>query len=163
MIDVYPFTCEPDGEEVVIGRPDTAVFLAVPPEAVEILDYFAQGQSVGEVRALLGAKYGETPDLTEFLELLAQKGFLAPRTGAAAPASPFPPSGEPPRRYHFAGIPQPVARAIFSRPVLLAAGILIGLAVTAVVLAPEIVPGWRAIYFPENMTLLTLALWLTAG
>jgi putative peptide zinc metalloprotease protein len=165
MIDVYPFTRQPDGEEVVIGRQDTAVFLAIPPEGVEILDYLAQGKSIGEVRALLGAKYGETPDLTEFLELLTQKGFLAPRTGAAAPANPFQPSAESLRRYHFAGIPESVARRIFSRPMLLAAGILVALSVTAVIIAPEIVPGWRAVYFPENMTLMTLAVvafsWVT--
>jgi putative peptide zinc metalloprotease protein len=48
---------------------------------------------------------------------------------------------------------------------LVAAGMLIGLAVTAVIIAPGIVPGWGAVYFPENMTLLTLSLvaysWVT--
>ena len=50
FVEVFPFTRQPEGDEVVIGRPDIGVFLALPAEAVEILDDLAAGRSVGGFR-----------------------------------------------------------------------------------------------------------------
>ena len=49
VVAVRPFTRQSDGEEIVIGSLETGVFLAVPPEAVELLDQLASGKSVREV------------------------------------------------------------------------------------------------------------------
>jgi hypothetical protein len=56
IVAVRSFTRQREGEEVVIGSPETGVFLAVPPEAVEFLDLLALGKSLGEVSDLYFAK-----------------------------------------------------------------------------------------------------------
>ena len=73
---VYPFTRQPEGDEVVIGRIETGVFLAVPLEAVEALDCLASGKTIREVGDIFEQKYGERPDLDEFLDALEKKSLL---------------------------------------------------------------------------------------
>jgi putative peptide zinc metalloprotease protein len=36
---VHPFVQQTEGEEVVIGQPEAQIFLVLPPDAVEILEY----------------------------------------------------------------------------------------------------------------------------
>lgn len=154
-LTVYPFTRQPDGDEVIIGRPDTATYLALPPDAVEVLDGLASGQSVAEAQATYQAKWGETPDMDDFLELLAKKGFVwfgdaaGPGvTGEAAAASPV--------RYHLTGLSERAARRFFSPPAMAIYGLAIGLALMAIAREPWLVPGLNAIYFERNMTLMTI-------
>lgn len=157
-IVVYPFSRQTEGDVLVIGRPDTAVFLALPPEAVELLDYLAGGLTVGEAQAQYQAKYGEIPDLDDLLGYLETKGFVraagAPAPIAAATAAPAPQAV----RYHFANFPQHVARAIFSGPVLVACGAIVALALLALAANPWIMPGRSVLVFSEQMTLMRLTL-----
>ena len=76
VITVEPFTRQMEGEEVIIGRVETGVFLAVPCEAVEVLDDLAQGKTIGETSDIYLQKHGETPDLEEFLQILESKGIV---------------------------------------------------------------------------------------
>src|SRR5437879_12767293 len=107
VVSVQAFTRQPEGEDVIIGRVENGIFLAVPPEAVELLEYLAQGKSVGEASKLYQQKYGETPDLDDFLGLMESKGFvkalneniLGPATQPARQAS-----------YHFSNFPNSLAQ-----------------------------------------------------
>ncbi len=149
-----PFTRQPDGEEVIIGVAETGVFLAVPPEAVELLEQFAQGKSVGDVADFYQQKYGEVLDVADFLELLESKGLVAPllegyeRTEAVrSPAKPAP------VRYHFGNFPQPVARCIFSRATAAGCIALMTLALAAMVRDHSLVPRAGDFYFPDHRAL----------
>jgi len=51
FVEILPFTRQPEGDEVVIGQPETGVFLALPAEALEILDDLGVGRSVGAPQA----------------------------------------------------------------------------------------------------------------
>src|SRR5215213_4971279 len=107
VITVESFTRQIEGEDVIIGRVETGVFLAIPSEAVELLDELGQGKTIGEVSDLYLQKYGETPDLDDFLQLLETKGIVRPKaesengnratTTVSAPA--------PRVRYHFSNFP----------------------------------------------------------
>lgn len=165
-VEVYPFTRQLDGEEVVIGRPDTVVFLALPPDAVEILDHLADGKTVGQTQSLYQTKYGEIPDMEDFLVLLEQKGFVKPQCALALPLA-IPDSilsstadvqPQPPVRFHFANFPQPLAQLLYSRPVLIGTSFIIGLALAAVVVEPALLPGWDALLFTEHLTLMRVSL-----
>lgn len=166
VVEVYPFTRQADSEEIVIGRSDTVVFLALPPDAVEILDHLADGKTVGQTQAIYQAKYGEIPDMEDFLGLLEQKGFVKPQCAPALPlafpgiGSPSSVSGQPrsPVRFHFANFPQPLAQMIYSRPMLVGASLIIGLALVAVAIDPALIPGWDALLFTEHLTLMRLSL-----
>jgi putative peptide zinc metalloprotease protein len=162
---VFPFTRQIDGDEIIIGRVDTGVYLALPPDAVEILDHLAGGKTVSEVEEVYRQQYGETTELEEFLITMEEKGFLLPIPcdGAILPPQELRSlfaarSLLGKRRYHFTNFPQATARRVFSRGVLITSGVLIALALIVIILNPSVVPGWSALYFPTHRTLFA---WLT--
>lgn len=162
-VAVYPFTRQPEGEEIVIGRTDTGVFLALPPDAVEILDLLRAGETVGGAQEIYARKYGEIPDVEDLLVFLQGKGFVrvhdpeepvtaAPRDPAALPASTV--------RYHFADFPVPLARTLFGATALTIGAVLFALAVVAAILDPSLRPHRDFLIFSEDRTLKTLILML---
>jgi hypothetical protein len=166
VVSVYPFTRQLDGEDIVIGRSDTGVFLVLPPDAVELLDHLAAGKTVVQAQALYQEKYNEVPDLGDLLEVLESHGFVqfpqTKRTKTETTASilrstesrslskPVADS----RRFHFAQFPQSLAQRIFSRPALITYGAIVGLALIAVTLDPLILPTWQAYFFNKNISLM---------
>src|ERR1700733_183264 len=139
VVALQPFTRQQEGEDVIIGNPAKGIFLAVPPDVVEILDQLAQGKNVGEVSDLYLQRTGETPDLPDLLSHLESKGFVEPRSGD-------PVSQEQARSaireitFHFSGLPQSFAKALFSYPVFLVEGILFILACYAIIRYPSLTP-----------------------
>lgn len=152
-VAVQVFSRQQGGEEVIIGRADAGVFLALPPEAVQVLDDLAAGRTVGEARELYRQRHGETPDLGEFLELLAGKGFVRARAADAVggEASTATASG-PVRKYHFENLPAWVARAFFGPVALALYALVIAAAAVAAALDPSLVPGRMALYFEHYRT-----------
>src|SRR5215471_7753957 len=150
---VPAFSRHQEGEEVIIGTLATGVFLAVPPEAVELLEDLAQGKSVGEVSDLYLQRHGETPDMDDFLGLMETKGIVEPlvgNNGDRVVPSLRQRSGP---RYHFSNFPQPLAQRLFSRPLLSLGLLLIVLALAAMCRYPSLMPGPRDLYFPDHRTL----------
>lgn len=152
VFSVQPFTTQAEGEEIILGVPETAVFLAVPPVAVELLQGFAEGKSIRQVSALYQEKYGETPDMDDFLNLLEVKGIVKPLANGQNPEATERPAPVQPRRvrYHFGNFPQSLAERIFSRPVLVSCFILMGLALAAMVRNPDLAPRSNDLFFSEN-------------
>ena len=97
----------------MIGRTDTGVFLSLPREAVEILDWLREGRTVAESQDLYNQRYGEVPDVEDLLTFLQEKGFVRPRTAGAGVAAAASAPAAAAVRYHFANIPVPLARRIF--------------------------------------------------
>ena len=161
-VTVFPFTRQPEGEgEVVIGRAETGAFLSLPPDAVEILDILSTGETVGRAQEMYHKKYGETPEMTEFLTFLETKGFVKPAMAAGWPVALDSEADQTvprQRRHHFTSIPRPVAQALFSKPALAMVAVLLALATVAVSEAPEIFPGRSALYFHHDRTLMALCL-----
>lgn len=151
---VAPFTRQPDGEEVIIGRPEAAIFLALPPDAVEVLDDLAAGTTVGAAQQRYQTRYGELPDVEDFLTLLESKGFVNPHGANPKTANNV--------KFHVAGFPQPLARLLFSRPVLFAGGLLILTAVVIAARQPHLIPGGSSLYFEKQFTAVALVLLLTS-
>jgi len=182
-VAVYPFTRQAEGEEIVIGRVDTGVFLSLPPDAVEILDLLRAGETVGRTREIYGQKYGETPDMEDFLGFLHGKGFVRvydpeaaraarpvdvqaasdsqtnPQTNAQTNS---PTDSQVPAasavRYHFADFPVPLARKLFGVTALSIGSVIFALAVAAAFLDPSVRPHRDSLVFSEHRTLKTLAL-----
>lgn len=154
VVTVHPFSRQPEGNEIVIGRVETGIFLALPPDAVELLDALSAGRTVGEAAELYREKYGETPDMAELLGLLAARGFV----GGAAPGAAPEAEAQPPRaRHHFAGIPQAVAARIFSPITVKLAWVVISLGILAMALEPGIIPRNTALYFARHRSLYALS------
>ncbi len=161
LVAIRPFSRQPDGEEVVIGSLETGTFLAVPPEAVELLDELASGKTVGEVADLHREANGETPNLAEFLDFLETKGLVGPY-GSATSASEVPknPLREP--KYHFSGFPQSLARLLFSRPVLACDGLLIAFAIFLISRFHSLLPVPTDMVFADHRAL-SLTILAVAG
>jgi hypothetical protein len=149
VVNVQAFTQQPDGEEVIIGRAETGVFLAVPPEAVELLEHLAKGSSVGEVADFYQKKYGETPDLDDFLGLMESKGIIKSFSGSDSEAA------QPARkvRYHFSNFSHTLAQRIFGFPALGACFALLALAIILSIRHPWLLTGPRDLFFPDHRTL----------
>ena len=62
-VTVLPFTQRPDGDDVIIADASQSSFLAVSPEAVEILADLAAGQTVAEAGRRYEARHGEPADV----------------------------------------------------------------------------------------------------
>lgn len=158
VVRLLPFSRQIEGDEAIIGRAETGTFLALPLEAVELLDELAKGKSIGQVQAEHRLKTGETPDLEDLLSYLDERGFLA----GEARESAGPPPGRPPsRRFHFTGFPENVARKIFSLPMLIGAGLLILAAILAAIEEPALRPSWKSLLFDRDVTLMTTLLMLS--
>lgn len=161
IVTVHPFSRQVENDEVLIGRVETGTFLALPADAVEILDQLAAGRTVGEAQELYRQQHGETPDMEDFLQLLERKGFLLATSGDAQHR----PAGEsrtiaPAVRPHFERIPQQVARRLFSPRALRLSQLVIVLAVLAAALEPGIVPGRTSLYFARHRAGNALSLFL---
>lgn len=139
IVTVHPFTRQSEGEDVVIGSLETGIFLALPPEAVEILDLLARGKSVGEVADLYFQKTGETPDLEDLLSHLETKGLVEPEVAGIAGARQ---SSRPVHetKFHFSRFPKSLARRLFSYPVLACETALAGFALAAVLIYHALMP-----------------------
>jgi putative peptide zinc metalloprotease protein len=150
IVVVRPFSRQLNGEEVVIGILEKGVFLALPPEAVDLLDKFAAGKTVGEAADFYREATGETPDMDDFLTVLEINGLIEPASTDAGDKIQQP-IREP--KYHFRGFPQSLARRLFSYPVLACAGALIALAITLIVRGPSPIPGPTELVFEKHRAL----------
>jgi hypothetical protein len=158
IVGVCPFMRQRDGEEVVISNLEKGIFLALPPEAVDLLDQFAAGKTVGEVADFHRDATGETPDLDDFLGILESKGLIDPADAGSVPGQKIrQPIREP--KYHFSNFPQLLAERLFSYPVLACAGTLIALTIALVLWRHSLIPGPRDLVFLSHralcLTLLT--------
>jgi len=160
IVEVWPFSRQRDGDDVIIGRTDIGVFVAVPPEAVEVLDYLAQGKNLGEAADLHQQKYGTVPDLNDFLQLLESSGLIRTNhtAGSRGPAE----KHFQAQRYHFQSISESLAQRIFNPTVITVCCLLVAAAIGLMVYIPALVPRPSEMYFTEHRTLTILFVFLFA-
>jgi hypothetical protein len=151
-VEIAPFSRQIEGEEAIIGRPETGVFFSLPLEALEIVDALVDGRTIGEARDAFAARHGETPDMDDLLAHLQAHGLVRLAGGSSATETVF--------RGQFEWIPQSLAKALFGPPAMAVYAVSIVAAATAVITNPDLLPGWRAAYFPRNTAMMILALML---
>ncbi len=144
-IAVHPFEQRVDGEDVIIANESRTSFLCVPPDAVQLLTWLAEGRTVGEVRAIYEHTYGVTPDLDEYLATLAAEDFLRLPTADSKVER-----KSENRRYHFENIPVDVARRLVSPGMLVGCGCLVALGLLACVVDPGVLPPPTALVFEHD-------------
>lgn len=160
-VTVYPFTYRLDSDEAIIANATASSYLAIPEPALGLLNDLAAGRTVAEAEDAYRQKYGETPDVWDFLDLLESEGFVmldgdSPPDASerSAPSSSAPAA----RRYHFENLSETWARRVFGRPTLAVCGLLVGGAVAAVADDPGLLPSPTAMVFPDHLTAFGLAL-----
>jgi putative peptide zinc metalloprotease protein len=139
-----------DGEETILGRSDTGVFLVIPTEALELLDELAAGKTVGETGKIFQERHGDLPDMEDFLCALEERGLVELWT------SERPTRGPEPRRFHFAKFPETLARKIFGPASIILSASLIVIALIMLGVDRSVLPNRNALYFQQNLTLTTV-------
>jgi putative peptide zinc metalloprotease protein len=151
-VRVHPFTVLQEGEEFVLGQAGGA-YIAVPGEAIEILETLRGGKTLAEVQELFFERHGERPDLDEFLAGLERRGFVE-REGQndAGPPRPAPIASAWEGEAETGVLPL-LARWLFGPTALALYALVILAAGAAIVIHPAIVPGRSSLFFPRHRTL----------
>ncbi|MEU1755614.1 hypothetical protein ABZ436_23545 [Micromonospora matsumotoense] len=138
----------PEGDGVVVGNADTDSYAVLPTDGAELLRRLAEGMTPRAAAAWYAETYGEEVDIAELLADLAELGLVAlPDTaGLSTPSAPAP------VRW------QRLGRALFSPVALLAYAALIVAAVAVAVAQPDLRPHYRAIFFTDYLTVVTIVL-----
>jgi len=89
VLAVRPLSVVPEGDEFVVGDPESGVFVVLPAVGVEVLELLRAGRTVGEAAAEV-----EGVDVADFAESLVELGFAtvgepAAEAAAARTASPW--------------------------------------------------------------------------
>lgn len=174
-VRVHPFEHNRDGDDVIIGDPTRDAYLCIPADGLDLLESLAAGNTVAETVRTYQDKYGETPDIEDFIEILTGEGFIAPGTEAAGDEAHGDEHGHShPRRgaaqvrksWSFDWISPSVAARLCGTPVLIAAGLFIALGVTVAVTHVHQLPTAKTLLFPHGyfapLTIGTLALAICA-
>lgn len=148
---VAPFTRLHEDGEVIVGRPEIGTFLVVEPSAVEVLDWLAEGATVGEIRHRYLQRYGEPPEIQPLLERLETDGFVQRESESDRPAEACGARPRGPTRFHLEWISPRLARRLLGPPTVTAMSLLVLAGLAALISTPEILPSWRALYFPEGL------------
>jgi hypothetical protein len=80
VLSVRPLSVVPEGDEFVVGDPESGVFVVLPAVAVRIVELLRSGMTVAAVSAELD---GEV-DVADFAESLVELGFAAEDADSAA-------------------------------------------------------------------------------
>jgi putative peptide zinc metalloprotease protein len=156
---VRPFAQHREGDTVTIGDPDRQVFLSIPEEGVDILNWLAEGQTIGETSLAYEQKYGDTPDIEDFLDALADEGFVV--VGSDAPHDDdLAPSGATLPRSHLSRISPAFAARLCGPPVLVGCAALILGALALIGTDPGVVPGPSVLVFPHYLAAVSLGLFV---
>ncbi|HEX6969392.1 MAG TPA: hypothetical protein VF174_11375 [Micromonosporaceae bacterium] len=171
LVKVRPFVRKVEGDEATIGDPQRQIFLVIPAAGLDILDWLADGATVGDAVRRFEDKYHETPDIEDFLTALSDEGFLASADGtdtssdpttAATPVTSK--SAARIRRQWFIScdwIPETVARRLTGPVALVVCAAVIAVGLAMAISEPGLLPGSDVLLFPNgNFAAMT---WATFG
>ncbi len=129
-----------------VGRPETGVFVSLPEQGIELIRDLQLGLTLAEVSARFAQRYGQAPDLDDFLAALSDCGFVRQPGDQSPNGTGDPdPSGAPPvtqlRGWRLlSSLPTERVTWLVSRPAL-AVWLLVWLAIPVVLATrPDLLP-----------------------
>ncbi|HEY3749675.1 MAG TPA: hypothetical protein VGL80_10775 [Pseudonocardiaceae bacterium] len=139
-----------EGDEVLVGRQDTGTYAVLPADGAALLARLADGASPIAAANWYETAYGEPVDLDEFLETLAELGFLREETaGGTEPA---------------VGVDRSVtvwtriARAVFSPPALALFGAVVVWWLVQLGAHHDLLPRPGQVFFVRSLVIVQLAI-----
>jgi hypothetical protein len=144
-LKLHPLTYLDEGDEVTVGRPDINSYGLFPPDAAALLRRLEAGYTPNDSARWYAHEYGETVDITDFLEILEEYEMLVKDGETVAEAKPV--------RW------QRLGRAAFSPPAWAAYAAVTIAAVVAMVRDHALVPGYQNLFFTrDSLVILTLGI-----
>ncbi|WP_406506065.1 hypothetical protein [Streptomyces sp. NBC_00212] len=132
----------PDGEDVLVGRPDTDDFAVLPPDGAAALRRMTEGHTPAQAAAWYAEHYGEQLDMADFLDTLGELGFVrgADEAQEVAPEVRF----------------QRLAQVLFSRPALCCYGLLVAAWLAVIATTPDLAPHPGQVFYTDSLLLVQL-------
>ncbi|MGY1638692.1 hypothetical protein ACI78V_18760 [Geodermatophilus sp. SYSU D00742] len=150
-----PLTFLDEGEDVVVGRPDTDLYVVLPVDGAALLRRLRDGADPAEAAAWYAREYGEPVDLDDFVASLGELGLLADGPGPDADgAAAGPGAGGSPGTVRF----QRLGAALFSPLAWLAYLAVVLAGVAAVVADPDLAPRHEHVFFSDSLVVVELSL-----
>jgi|HubBroStandDraft_1064217.scaffolds.fasta_scaffold20648_2 hypothetical protein len=143
-VRLHPLTYVADGDDVMVGRPDTGSYGVFPPEGAELLRSLDAGATLESGAQWWHDQTGETLDVADFVLILEDLGFVVAENDVRAEL--------PQVRW------QRLARVLFSPPVLVLYAVVVAGGLATMVLEPSLRPSYRNIFFTSNIALIPLVL-----
>lgn len=134
-----------EGDGVVVGCAESDVYAVLPPDGAALLRLLGD-LPVDEAADRYARTYGESVDIDDFLEAMADLGFIEVREDSDD--GPSHPRVAPPVRWQRAG------RLLFSPVVALLAAALVAAAVVIAMLDPALRPHPGVVFFSDYLVLI---------
>jgi hypothetical protein len=147
-IRLHHLTFVDEGEEVLVGRPDTEAYAVLPADGAQLLRQL-RDHTVPEAVAWYEQAYQETPDIESFLEDLRDLGFIRDSGDEAAARVP-----DTANSVRWRGL----AEALFSVPAWLGYAAITVAAVVVMVRVPQVRPEPGRIFFTGTLFLVPFVL-----
>ncbi|MFB4294260.1 hypothetical protein ACBI99_41940 [Nonomuraea sp. ATR24] len=133
-VALRPLSLVEEGDEVLVGDPETGTFVAIPAVGGVVIAALRDGASVEEAARRAEEFAGEPVDVPSFVETLRELGFLD--EGERVPVATAPVQG---RRW-LRGVPAWVARPLFGRVAWTVYALAAVFDLTVLVLVPSLRP-----------------------
>lgn len=148
-IALHPLTFVDEGEEVMVGRADIDSYAVFPADGAALLRELADGVAPDEAARHYQMRFGEPVDMSDFLETVAELGFLRDTDDdqtETAPAAMV--------RW------QRLGRAVFSPPAWIVYVTVVTVATVLAIREPALRPSYRSLFFVRYYTVITLVLFV---
>ena len=146
-VHLQPLTYVNEGEEVLVGRPDTGSYGVFPPEGADLLRSLEAGATLESAARQWHERTGQTFDMADFLAIIVDLGFVVGEDDALAQ--------RPQVRW------QRLARAVFSPAAWLVYVAAVAGGLIAMVMDRDVRPGYGNIFFTSHIAFIPVALALS--
>jgi putative peptide zinc metalloprotease protein len=149
---MHDLTFRHEDGEVLVGRPETGVFVAIPEIGAEILTMLGNGMPIGMVGDQLKLAHGADVDLDEFLDELLAVGFVKAVDGHdTADDGVQQPAG---REWNWLA---PAAAVIFSWPANALWLAIVAAAPVILIIRPSVLPRPGELYWTSSSSVVVVS------
>jgi putative peptide zinc metalloprotease protein len=154
---VIPLSVQKEDDHYYIGNAELDEFYQFPEEGLRIIAMLRDGRSIDAIKSTLAAEHEDQIDVDDFIGTLLEIGFIYPQQEQGRFREAIQAKTDGDRRIVFEA-DLPIARALFSRPVLVAYVAIIAYAAYAMIVDPRLHLNLSAFYLEKHMTLTLLVL-----
>ncbi|MFJ4672924.1 hypothetical protein [Kitasatospora purpeofusca] len=133
-----------EADEVTIGSPETDTYAVFPADGAELVRMLADGLTPREAAERYRTTHGESVDIADLVEVLADLDLVRPADAPTAETAPV-------RWQRLGGL-------VFGRPALVGYALVTALAAVEMVRVPALVPRTDNLFFTSSYTLVVLLL-----
>ncbi len=145
-LEFHPLTFVPDGDGIMVGRPDIDSYAVLPADGAELLRHLTEGMSTAQAAAWYSDVFGEQIDMTDFLATLGDLGFI--RGAGEAVAAPVK------VRY------QALGRAFYSPAAWIFYALIVAATLAAMAAEPRLRPSPHLVFFSSSLIAVQVVLTL---